>query len=172
MVDFSLDYAGTDVRKRVSSIQELSDVLGCSESLVKHMLKESGNPGRLPNGSYDAEKWKSFYLSRDGNLTINAGESARDIVLRERAAKAALAELKLERERGNLIPSEEVEKAASEVAARIKSIHFRSACVDLPSKLSALLGLDRMQTGALVGALRAFHGEFFGAVSDSLRNGD
>lgn len=166
MVDFSLEFAARDTRARVFSIQELANALGCSESLVKHMLKEQGNPGRNPNGSYELDKWNAFFAGRDNSLRLEA-DSFRRLSAREREAKAALAELRLEKERGALVEVSIVEKSALEAAGKIKAVHFRSACVDFVSRVASVLALDRGKTGRLLEEARAFHESFCQQVCDA-----
>lgn len=131
------------------------------------MLKESGNPGRNPNGSYELDKWQTFYDTREASARLNTPD-ARGVALREREAKAALAELRLEKERGTLVELAIVEKAALEAAAKIKAVHFRSACVDAVSRIAAALALDRSGTGKLLEEMRAFHDDFCATVHSAL----
>lgn len=166
MIDFSLDFAPHDTRARVFSIQELANALHCSESLVKHMLKETGNPGRNPNGSYELDKWNAFFEAREKTRHLESGD-AKSVSLRERSAKAALAELRLEKERGSLVELAVVEKSALEAASTIKAVHFRTACTDAVSRISAALMLDHTGTGKLLEEMRLFHENFCAAVMET-----
>lgn len=87
-------------------------------------------------------------------------------MLREREAKADLAELNAAQRRGELIEVSEAENAAFEFAARLRAVHARAATVDAVNELSNLLELDSDQTTRLSLFMEKFHDEFCKKISE------
>lgn len=151
----------------VSSKDKLADALGISVPTVSRMLREPGCPGRTQNGSYSVEAWQSFVETRklaggdlEGESAADEKSQAREYALRERKAKAELAELRVQKERGELVAVVEVEKAAREFAMRLRKYHERACTVEAVSELAGALGLEGREFSVLLEFFERFHENF------------
>lgn len=164
-----LSYGDADRTRYVSSREKLSHELGCSLRLVSMMLNEPGNPGRTQNGSYDLQKWKPYFSTRknddDDELDLsipgkNTKQELAEAVLRERRAKAELAELNAAARRGELVELSQVQKEASEFSARLRAFHHREMTIEAVNELAIKLELEDAQVAALVEFMEDFHIRF------------
>lgn len=136
--DFSLEYGNADSRKLARSRDELAQMLGCSTITVARMLKEPGNPGRNANGTYVVATWRDYYDERKENLgdelSLDASARSRlgEIRIRREEARAAREELLLEKERGNVVPVQDVETSWLAAYEKIKQI-FHAEIVEKES---------------------------------------
>ena len=94
MDTLTLTHPDEDVRPFVYSRDELAVALGISVRKVAELLKFPDCPGRNSNGSYPLKEWKEFFKKYDARAAGNDRELYA-IRLRERAAKAELAELEV-----------------------------------------------------------------------------
>lgn len=161
---FNLDFAETDTRLFVPNKKELAAVLGCDLSTVSRMLDEPGNPGREIGNVYSVQKWRDYFSSR-GN--IPAGTEAAAVIdsakVRERVAKAALAEIALQKARGDLLEGEL--EAVRNFASRLREVVKREIVVNGTNAVAAEFAFDRAQTGRLYEILNHIYGSICDAVS-------
>lgn len=184
---FALGYGDPDTTRFVSSREKLAQALGCGVRTVATMLSEPGNPGRTQNGSYDLAKWKTYFAARkneiagddceDSDFALtsapgNIKQALQSELLRERRAKADLAELNAAARRGELVELASVKKEVASIAASLRAFHHREMTVEAVNVLAFRLALDDNQVGALVEFMEEFHLAFckkiseWGAVSD------
>lgn len=182
---FTLDYADVDSRRYVPSRRTLAAALGCSVRTVADMLLEPENPGKTENGSYPLESWKRYFAERkkareeedapvddapDAAETASLPRQMKRAMLRERLAKAELAELNAAARRRELVELSEVKNAAYQFSARLKTVHARAATVDAVNALAVLLELDSAKTARLLEFMEKFHDEFCAKISAATEN--
>jgi phage terminase Nu1 subunit (DNA packaging protein) len=120
--------AGKDLAgaSHVQTIVELAQALGCDRRTVQRHLKREGNPGRKPDGRYDVAAWRT-YLAQFGGVDEDEFEEL-EPQLRSKlmAVKVAMAELELDRQRGELVSVDSVRQLGAELGAAIRktlSVH-------------------------------------------------
>lgn len=182
---FALEY-GVAAPKFVSSRRALAAALGCTEKIVNLMKLEKNNPGTTTNGAYDVNKWLFFYSERQKRLHGEdifldpdepdtkkslAGE-LRLATLREKKAKADIAEFTAQQKRGELINAAVAKKEAFSFAAKLKAIHARLLTVDAVNEISIKLGLSAEKTADLVNYMETLHDIFCQRVVQKYGNPD
>lgn len=169
---FALGYGEVDVTRFVSSREKLATSLNCSVRCVAAMLAEPGNPGRTQNGSYELEKWRAYFAARKPAENDEAPDKAsvkrelQNAVLRERLAKAEIAELNAAARRGELVELASVKKEVAALAARLRAFHHREMTVEAISVLAHRLALDDWQVGVLLEFMEEFHLSFCKKISE------
>ena len=164
METLTLDYADADVRKFVYSRDELAFALGCSVRKVAELMKVPGCPGRLTNGSYPLPAWKKFYREFDPRSAESVRELEK-IRLRERAAKAQLAELLVRERIGDLVRMSAAVEIIRAFAVGVRDELGARMQGALRDAVILKLGLDNAGAEALAAAFENFRREFCASVA-------
>lgn len=122
----------TDIAGRVTSLSSLSRATGVDRRQLRQWLSLPGNPGKSPSGKYSVQAWQLYAAQRRG------GTAADDDLDKEgKRLSNALAAVKLDRLRGELVPRDEAEGDLAGLASM-----FRAAWDSIPDRLAPLLSTE------------------------------